>query len=68
MFLPDNNVEDSGSGNVSTHIPADAVGAYWADRTVQGTSKPALIMTATQVYVMPIHQNNEIGIRCVRNK
>ncbi|WP_312188176.1 hypothetical protein [Sphingobacterium sp.] len=68
MFLPDNSFVRSGSGNTETHIPTDALGVYWADRTVQGTSKPALIMTATQVYVMPIHQNNEVGIRCVRNK
>ncbi|MDR2271832.1 MAG: hypothetical protein LBF27_13090 [Sphingobacterium sp.] len=70
MFLPDNKsvVVESGSGNVSTHIPADALGVYWADRTVQGTAKPAVILTATDVYIMPIHQNNAIGIRCVRNK
>lgn len=70
MFLPDNKsvIVESGSGNVSTHIPADALGVYWADRTVQGTAKPAVILTATDVYIMPIHQNNAIGIRCVRNK
>jgi len=70
MFLPDNKsvIVESGSGNVSTHIPADALGVYWADRTVQGTAKPAVILTATNVYVMPIHQNNAVGIRCMRSK
>jgi len=70
MFLPDNKsvIVESGSGNASTHIPADALGVYWADRTVQGTAKPAVILTATNVYVMPIHQNNAVGIRCMRSK
>lgn len=70
MFLPDNMsvVVRSGSGNTSTHIPTDAVGVYWADRTVQGTAKPAVILTASDVYVMPIHQNNQVGIRCMRSK
>lgn len=70
LFLPDNLsvVVKSTSGNTSTHIPADALGVYWADRTVQGTAKPAVILTATDVYVMPIHQNNQVGIRCMRNK
>ncbi|MCW8313917.1 hypothetical protein K7A41_22000 [Sphingobacterium sp. InxBP1] len=57
-----------GSGNTSTPIPTDAVGVYWTDGTVQETAKPAVILTASDVYVMPIHQNNQVGIRCMRSK
>lgn len=66
MFLPDNDFTRSGSGN--NNIPTNALGVYWASPTVQGNSKPALILTATSVSIVNIHQNNWAAIRCVKNK
>ncbi|WP_312460127.1 hypothetical protein [Sphingobacterium siyangense] len=66
MFLPDNDFVRSSSGN--NNIPTGALGVYWASSTVQGNAKPALILTATGVSIVDIHQNNQVGIRCVKNK
>ncbi len=66
MFLPDNNFVRSSSG--SNNIPTGAVGVYWASASVQGNSKPALILTTTGVSIVDVHQNNQIGIRCVKSK
>jgi len=66
MFLPDNDFVRSSSG--SNNIPTGALGVYWASSTVQGNSKPALILTATGVSIVDVHQNNQIGIRCVKSK
>lgn len=68
LFLPDNDFIRSKSGNAGAKIPTDAVGAYWANEDEQGIEKEALIMTEKEVYIGYIHQNNEIGIRCVRSK
>ncbi|WON93995.1 hypothetical protein [Sphingobacterium sp. UGAL515B_05] len=66
MFLPDNAFVRSSSG--SNNIPTGALGVYWASATVQGNSKPALVLTATGVSIVDIHQNNQVGIRCVKSK
>ena len=72
MFLPDNDFVRSTSGKNSVHIPATGVaGVYWADEDTQGTAKDALILPSdpnATPSIIKIHQNNEIGIRCVRAK
>ena len=70
LFLPDN------SSSILRHnqnpVPANAAGAYWVDEITQGSNKNALIFPApnapsdSKPYIMAIHQNNALGIRCVR--
>ena len=66
MFLAD-NADLVQEGNGGNSLPTGYVGAYWADPESNGNIQ-ALILFEDHVSLEIVHQNNQLGIRCVRAK
>ena len=70
LFLPFNESKYVNSGSGNNHLPEGARGAYWTAED-QGGGKTALVLyddpNMAPAFV-GIHQNDFLGIRCIRAK